>query len=251
MRPRILIAAAVLAAVAAGGVLWFVNRDTPDAVDIDRAIADATVTTDDPAGSDGAADTEAAAEDGPEALVDATGTWRVDPDVVPFDPATGSGTWVGYRIDEELSGIGAYTAVGRSPRVDGEVVIDGARVIEAEVRADLQGLVSDNANRDGRIRPLFADRPVVFTLSAPVDFGSIPSEGQRVTVAAEGELAIGDIARPVNVELSADVVGPRIVVTGSTIVLLADFDVVVPSAPVVLGVSEEATVELQLYLARD
>lgn len=251
MRPRILLAAVVLAAVAVGGMLWFLNRDTPDAVDIDRAIADATAPVDDAAASEGTADGEAAVEDAPDALVDATGTWRVDPDVVPFDPATGSGTWVGYRIDEELSGIGAYTAVGRSPRVDGEVVIDGARVVEAEVRADLQGLVSDNANRDGRIRPLFADRPVVFTLAAPVDFGSIPSEGQRVIVTAEGELRIGDVARPVTVELSADVAGPRIVVTGSTIVLLADFDVVVPSAPVVLGVSDEATVELQLYLARD
>lgn len=250
MRPRILLAAVVLAAVAVGGVLWFLNRDTPDAVDIDRAIADATAPADDAASADGA-EAESAVVDAPDTLVDATGTWRVDPDVVPFDPATGSGTWVGYRIDEELSGIGAYTAVGRSPRVDGEVVIDGARVTEAEIRADLQGLVSDNANRDSRIRPLFADRPVVFTLAEPVDFGSIPSEGQRVTVTADGELRIGEVARPVTVELSADVAGPRIVVTGSTIVVLADFDVVVPSAPVVLGVSDEATVELQLYLARD
>jgi hypothetical protein len=40
-------------------------------------------------------------------------------------------------------------------------------------------------------------------------------------------------------------------VTGSTIVTLADFDIAVPSAPVVLSVSDEATIELQLYLSRD
>ncbi len=250
MRPRLLLAAAVVAVVAVAGVLWFLNRDTPDAVDLDRALADATA-SEDAAAADAPVATDDPEEEADDALTDATGTWRVDPDFVPFDPETGSGSWVGYRIDEELSGIGAYTAVGRSPRVEGRIVIDGARVVEAEITADLQGLVSDNANRDGRIRPLFADRPVTFTLADPVDFGSIPSDGQRVIVTADGELAIGDVTRPVTVELSADVAGRRIVVTGSTLVVLADFDVAVPSAPVVLSVSDEATVELQLYLARD
>jgi hypothetical protein len=40
-------------------------------------------------------------------------------------------------------------------------------------------------------------------------------------------------------------------VTGSTLVVLADFDITVPSASVVLSVSDEATIELQLYLSRD
>jgi hypothetical protein len=37
-------------------------------------------------------------------VTDATGTWTVDTEVVAFDTATGAGTWVGYRIDEELVG---------------------------------------------------------------------------------------------------------------------------------------------------
>jgi len=61
-------------------------------------------------------------------------------------------------------------------------------------------------------------------------------------------LRIGDVQRDIVVELSADVAGELLVVTGSTVVALADFDVVVPSAPVVLSVSDEATIELQLYL---
>lgn len=249
-RPLILAAVAVVA-VGVAAAVWFTGRDTPDAVDIERAIADASAA---PSATEGDASGEAAAEAVETAEVatisDATGSWTVDPDVVAFDTATGAGTWVGYRIDEELSGVGAYTAVGRSPRVEGEVVIDGGRVLEAVVRADLQGLVSDNGNRDSRVRPLFADRPVVFTLTAPVDFGGVPEEGQRVAVTAQGTLRIGEIERDVNVELSADVIGSRLVVTGSTLVLLADFDVTVPSAPVVLSVSDEATIELQLYLSR-
>ena len=183
-------------------------------------------------------------------MSDAIGVWVIDTGFVEFDAITGSGTWVGYRIDEELRGVGDFTAVGRSPRVEGRVVIDGSSVTSATISADLQALESDNANRDSRVRPLFAERPVVFTLSQPVDFGAVPSEGQRVAVSAEGVLRIGDIERDVVVELSADVAGSRLVITGSTIVMLSDFDVSVPSAPIVLSVAEDATIELQLFLSR-
>lgn len=252
-RTMVVLAVVALVAIGAGGVVWFSGRDTPDAVDLDRALADAAAIQDQggASGGDGSSDSDADTDDGTATVTDATGRWVVDAGVIPFDTATGAGTWVGYRIDEELSGIGFYTAVGRSPRVEGEIVIEGQRVVQAEVRADLQGLVSDNANRDGRVRPLFVDRPVVFTLSAPVDFGAVPEAGQRVTVSAPGVLRVGDVAREVSVELSADVAGPRLVVTGSTVILLADFGISVPSAPVVLSVSDEATIELQLYLTRD
>lgn len=241
MRSRAVLVLAVLALAAVGiGAFLFLDRESPEEVDIDRAVAGVIAT----APSD---PQDAAAE--PDDL-DPSGTWTVDLDAVPFDSATGAGTWVGYRVDEELSGVGAFTAVGRSPRVEGRVVIDGSRVVEAEIGADLVGLVSDNANRDSRVRPLFTDRPVTFVLSEPVEFGAVPAEGQRVAVAARGVLSIGDIAQEVDVELSADVAGERLVVTGSTLVVLADYDVVVPSATVVLSVSDEATVELQLYLTR-
>jgi len=251
MRRRpLVIAALAIVALGAAGAVWFTGRDTPDAVDIGRAIADAAAMGPSDAGSAAAGQGEIGAAAEPTPLTDATGTWVVDPEAVAFDTRTGSGTWVGYRIDEELSGIGAYTAVGRSPRVEGEVVIDGDRVTQAVVRADLQGLVSDNANRDGRVRPLFADRPVVFTLTGPVAFGGVPEDGQVVAVTALGTLRIGAVEREVSVELSAAVTGTQLVVTGSTIVLLADFDLAVPSAPVVLSVSDEATIELRLHLTR-
>jgi len=240
IRNLVLVAVVVIAAVVVGAA-WFVVRDTPDAVDIDRAVAGVT----DTASSEQDAGDDAVAEP-----LDPSGSWTVVTDAVAFDDETGDGTWVGYRVDEELSGVGAYTAVGRSPRVDGTIVIEGTEVVSADIRADLTGLISDNANRDSRVRPLFTDRPVTFVLDEPVDFGTVPAEGQRVAVTARGVLSIGEITRDVEVELSADVAGDLLVVTGSTIVVLADFDVVVPSAPVVLSVSDQATVELQLYLAR-
>jgi polyisoprenoid-binding protein YceI len=246
MRNRVLIIAVLAGlALAAVGVTWFLGRDSIGAVDIERALADAAAADQAQAPTgDGDAATAAGA------ITDATGAWTVDTTLVAFDSVSGAGSWVGYRIDEELSGVGAFTAVGRSPRVEGEVVIDGSEVLSATIRADLQGLVSDNANRDARVRPIFSDRPVTFTLSDPVDFGAVPSEGQRITVTARGVLRIGGIERDVEVELSADVAGSRLVITGSTVITLADFGVSVPSAPVVLSVSDDATIELQLFLTR-
>jgi hypothetical protein len=248
MRNRILIVI-VLAGLglAALGAVWFVGRDSIDAVDLDRALVDAAAADGSSAGAGGPGQE---GDGGAATVTDASGTWVVDTEFVAFDTTTGAGSWVGYRIDEELAGVGAFTAVGRSPRVEGAIVIDGAIVLAATIRADLQGLVSDNANRDARVRPLFADRPVEFTLSEPVDFGSVPSEGERVTVTARGVLRIGTVERDVEIALSADVAGSRLVVTGSTVITLADFGVSVPSAPVVLSVSDEATIELQLFLSR-
>lgn len=246
MRTRtVLIVGVTVLAVLGAGALWFTGRDSADEVDLDRAVADLAAQGDEDEGGVSGSGADAAV------VTDPSGTWIVDQDVVPFDTATGAGTWVGYRIDEELSSVGAFTAVGRSPRVEGAITIEGARVVAADIRADLTRLDSGNGNRDARVRPLFVDRPVTFTLSGPVDFGDVPEPGQRVAVAAAGVLRIGDVEQPVTVELSADVVGPRLVVTGSTLVTLADFDVRVPSAPIVLSVSDVATVELQLYLSRD
>ena len=239
--------------VGVGGVTWFLGREQPEAVDIERAIAG--VTSEEAAagsaGGDGAEGGQDAAttEDAP--ITDATGTWRIVADLATFDTLAGTGTWVGYRIDEELSGRGAFTAVGRTPEVSGTVTIEGTTVTGAQVSADLTQLQSDSGSRDSRVRGEFQGRDAVFTLDEPFDVGSLPSDGQRVTASARGTLRIGAIERPVVVLLEADLVGSTLVVVGRTDIRLADFEVRVPSAPIVLSVSDTATMELQLRLRRE
>ena len=93
--------------------------------------------------------------------------------------------------------------------------------------------------------------PVTFLLTEPFSFGAIPGGGERVTASTRGILRIGDVEREIDFELSGNVVGSRLVVAGSTLIVLADFDIEVPGSNVVLSVSDEATIELQLYLTRD
>jgi hypothetical protein len=246
-RSRLILVAVLALALVGAGAAYFVGRDVPEAVDLERAIAAAPSTG---PGAGGTDPTDASGGTGDAVLTDASGTWVVDTAVAPFDTATGSGTWVGYRIDEELSGVGAFTAVGRTPEVTGTIVIDGSTVTSASVDAVLTGLQSDNGSRDGRIRSLFSGRDARFTLTEPLAFGAVPEPGQSIAVSAAGLLRIGDIEQPVVMEISATVLQGRLVLAGSTIVTLADFEVTVPSAPIVLGVSDVATVELQLYLSR-
>ena len=68
---------------------------------------------------------EAAALDGPARRPGFDGTWKVDTSIGSFSDFTNS--FVGYRVQEQLSGIGANTAVGRTPNVSGTITIAATR----------------------------------------------------------------------------------------------------------------------------
>src|SRR5437762_13796814 len=55
------------------------------------------------------------------------GTWNVVDDGSSF---------VGYRVQEELAGIGSTTAVGRTTAVDGTLEFDGTHIKAVTVQAD-------------------------------------------------------------------------------------------------------------------
>jgi polyisoprenoid-binding protein YceI len=281
-----LLALLVLLVAVAAGLVWYLGRDTPAAVDTqaaidaatsgDAAAADAAAATDAEAATDadpatevtgdedeageeasaGAAD--AAAEQDEEAATipadDLSGRYRVDRDAVAYDFDGGTGTFVGFRIDEELSTVGATTAVGRTPEVDATVVVDGTELVEAVVTADLTVLRTDISQRDNRVQGALdtATHPTTtFELTEPVDLGTIPPPGEPVSVTANGELTLHGITRPVTVLLDAVVLSgvSALLVTGSFEIDLADHEIVAPSAPIVVSVADTGTVELQLYLA--
>ena len=61
------------------------------------------------------------------AVTDVAGTWVVDTSTGEFDFESATGTFVGFRIQEELAGIGSTTAVGRTGEVTGSITIEGRR----------------------------------------------------------------------------------------------------------------------------
>ena len=210
--------------------------DAPPAVDLESATR--SVTTD-PARSPG----DASSIDG---------TWTVDTSV--GDLAAGTASFLGYRVQEELASIGAKTAVGRTPEVEGSLTIDGTTVTEVSIVADLTALTSDSDRRDGALRDQaiqtgqFPD--ATFVLTEPIELGEVPTEGEPITTEAVGTLTIHGVTRPVTIDLEAQLTEGVVVVTGKLPIVFADYDIDTPSSFAVLSIEDNRVMELQLFFAQ-
>lgn len=238
-RPRLLTygitSAALLIAAAAAGVWWLFGGDAPDEVDAQAAL-------------------EATGERTSLEVGEIGGTWQVVHDEVAYDFDAGTGTFVGFRIDEELAIGGATTAVGRTPEVDGSFVVDGTELTSATVAADMTALVTDEARRDDSVQEALeteAYPEAVFELTETVDLGEVPQIGDQLEVTVSGAITVRDITRAVQVPLGVAFVSDELaLITGSRDVALPGHDIVLPSVPLVLSVENEATVEMQLFVTR-
>ena len=166
----------------------------------------------------------------------------------------GTSTFAGYRIEEELGGVGANTAVGRTQDVTGSLVIEGTSITALSVEVDMTTLASDDDRRDDqlRMRGLETDRvpTATFELSEPVSFAEEPARGETVTAEAVGDLTIHGVTRGVTVPVEARWTGDQIEVVASVDVALADFDIEPPTGFLVLSVADRGTIELHLLLRK-
>ena len=115
------------------------------------------------------------------------GTWTIDG--TSGSLAEGTSSFAGYRVKEELAGTGANTAVGRTQKVSGSMTIDGTAITAMEVTVDMTTLQSDDSRRDERLRTdgLQTDEfpTATFTLTQPIEVGSVPKERQTIQAVAE------------------------------------------------------------------
>jgi polyisoprenoid-binding protein YceI len=174
------------------------------------------------------------------------GTWTVDPSI--GSGATGS--FVGYRVQEQLASIGANTAVGRTSAVSGTFTLQGTSVTAATITADLTGLTSDDPRRDLQLSVQGLETTTyptaTFVLGQPIDLGSLPPDGQVVTTTATGQLTLHGQTRTVRIVLQAKRSGGVIAIAGSLPIAFADFGIQPPSSFAVLSVAGNSTMEFQL-----
>lgn len=180
------------------------------------------------------------------------GTWTVDASIGSFSDFTSS--FVGYRVQEELAGIGAQTAVGRTPDVSGSMTVAGSAVTAATIEADLTRLESDDRNRDGQLgrQGIQTDQfpTATFTITSPIELGSIPADGQEIEVMATGQLTLHGQTQDVEVPLTARLSGDVIAVSGSIPILFADYGIEKPESFKVLSVDDNGIMEFQVFFSR-
>jgi polyisoprenoid-binding protein YceI len=227
----------VLLAIA-GTAVWYVmfRDDAPEEANID----DASQTLDELGGG---ADV---------AVEDLLGEWRVDASVGSFEDFTG--TWAGYRFDEELADIGATTAAGRTPDVSGTMSVTEDEVTGVEIEVDLTTLQSDQSFRDEAIRTRGLESnqfPTgTFLLTSPMEFPHGVIDGETVQATATGDLTLHGVTQEVTIDLEAKLDGGHAVVVGSSPVALTDFGIEPPTGARVLSVANEGEFEFQVFFTK-
>jgi polyisoprenoid-binding protein YceI len=219
----------ILAAIAAGGFgLWYVLIGPAEPAAVGA-----------PAFPTGAAVPAPAALDG---------SWQVNGSLGNMTDASAS--WVGYRVQEQLVGVGGHTAVGRTPKVSGSMTLTGATVTDVQITADLTALASDDSNRDNQLRRQAIQTDTyptaMFKTIQPIDLGSLPAEGKPVTVNATGALTLHGVTKTVQITLQAERRGGIIAVTGTLPIVFADYGFQGPNAFSVVSVDDHGIMELHL-----
>lgn len=237
-------AALVIVVALVGGWFVFLRSDAPPEVDLADAVEniDAVTTTSTASAGDGPATTGTSS-----ASSASTQTWTVDPSITGSD----GGSFAGFRIEEELSSIGSTTAVGRTSGVTGTVVLEGTQLMSGEFTVDLTSITTDDSRRDDKVQTALetsAFPEATFVADGPIDLGTLPADGEAISVSVPGTLTVHGVSEEITMDLDAVVSDGVLTIVGSTTITFSDFGVSAPSSPVVLSVSDEAVVEVQLYL---
>jgi polyisoprenoid-binding protein YceI len=176
------------------------------------------------------------------------GTWNVNRTLGSIDAGTSS--FAGYRVQEQLVGVGGHTAVGRTPRISGSMTLTGAVVTNVQMTADLTALKSDQDNRDNQLKRQAIETDLfptaTFKTTQPIDLGTLPADGKIVSVNATGDFTLHGVTRTVTIALEAARQGGIIAVAGSLPIVFADYSIQKPSSFSVLSVDDHGTMELHL-----
>jgi polyisoprenoid-binding protein YceI len=239
---------------AAGFSYLFLRPAAPAAVGLSSAspIATDAAATGGPSTDASATATSPVTSAGTGTTASLDGTWNVDPSVGSFSDFSGS--FVGYRVEEELANVGAATAVGRTQEVGGSLTLEGTTITAVEITADLSTLQSDNNMRDGQLQRQALETgtfpEATFVLTQPIDLGSLPADGAVISVTATGDLTIHGQTRTVELPLEARLSGDVVTVTGSTEIVFADYGISQPRSFMVLSIADRGTMEFQLQFTK-
>jgi len=234
-----------LAILAIGGFsLWFfvLRDDGPAKVSTDAALdalGDRTATV-----ANGSSPTAAAGQTPAVVAAGLNGTWTIDTSLDSFG---------GYRVKEELAGIGGATAVGRTKGVTGTVAITALKAGTTTITADMTALKSDAAFRDDRLQTQgieYGKFPTAEFKLAPTELPSEIEDGATTPVTLNGSLTLHGVTKDVEVGAEATLKDGILVVVGEMDIEFADYAIEKPTAAKVVGMEDRGVMEFQLYFKK-
>jgi len=247
LKPKTIIGGlAGLAILAVGGfAVWFflLREDAPEAVSTDAALEQLTQRTPTSAAGESTPAT-AGQTPAPQGSAGIEGKWTVDTSLESF---------VGYRVQEELVGIGGVTAVGRTTGVTGGFSITGGKASAATITADMTKLKSQEALRDGQLRNQgieYGRFPTAEFKLAETELPASLASGTTTKLSLKGSLTLHGVTREIEMPAEVTFKDGAIVVVGQLPIQFADYNISKPSSVRVTGMEDNGIVEVQLFFKK-
>jgi polyisoprenoid-binding protein YceI len=171
----------------------------------------------------------------------------------------GAGSQAGYRVREKLAFLPAQSdAVGRTSQISGSATFTQAgssvAISAAKFDVHVNTLKSDREMRDEKIKEigLESDRypTVTFTLSRPVTVPAQILAGRAVKLDVAGVLTIHGVSKMETIPVEMRTSGGVVQAVGSLTFPWSEFGMTAPSVGGFVNVTEHATMEFDLQLAR-
>lgn len=228
------VAALVVVVIAGSFIYAKVLNDAPDK--LDETDLDAALSDDTTAATEAAADGTTAVTEAAPAATEAPAASAADD---PASAGAADGTWnatdasvLRYRVKESINGFDTE-GVGESNAITGALTIEGTSVTTADFTVDMTTFQSDESRRDGqfngRIMAVDEFPTGTFVLTAPIELGSIPAEGEQITATATGDLTLRGVTQSVTFDVTAQLENGKIGVLGQIPVLFSDYGIPNPS----------------------
>jgi polyisoprenoid-binding protein YceI len=158
-----------------------------------------------------------------------------DPSSVPASATGIDGSWsllegskAQYRVKEVLFGQDTE-ATGSTEEVTGTLSASGTTISAVQVTVDMDSVTSDESRRDGQFRGRIMSTSefptATFTLTEPIDLGTLPADGQEIDVKATGDLTLRGVTNSETFDLTAKLDGSSIVVSAAIPIAFDDYDI--------------------------
>jgi len=170
-----------------------------------------------------------------------------------------AGSQAGYRVREKLAFLPAESdAVGRTSQVTGSAVVtlskQSLHISTASFTVAVNTLTSDRSMRDEKIHSigLESDRypNATFVLASPVTIAVSALSGHVARVPVTGTFTIHGVSRSETIPIELGLAGSTLQAAGSLTFPWGAFGMTAPSVGGFVNVTEKATMEFDLRLAR-